>query len=71
MEYTELLEMLLEWGLGGAALGMFYMLINRQQKEHREDRKYDNEKWRKQAERSDKVIKELTSVIRDNNSNKL
>lgn len=70
----ELWKTIAELGIGGVALLMFYKLITKQNDNHREDRKTDSEMWRQylreKSDRSNAVIQELTSVIREINTPK-
>lgn len=73
---VEVIKVLTELGVGGVALFMFYKMNTKQNDNHREDRKQDSELWRNelkeenkarrnQHEKTDIVLTELTTVIRD------
>lgn len=68
---VQLIQALAEFGIGGLALFLFYKIISNMAERHKEERKEDSELWRaevkERSERTDEVIKELTTVIRDIN----
>ena len=70
MEF-KIIETLAQLGIGGVSLGMFYLLITRQNKNHREDRREDSKLWRDELragrEKTETVIADLANVIRDIN----
>ena len=68
----DIFSIVAELGISAVALFMFYKILERTQRDHREDRTRDNELWREETktarDKTDEVIKELTNVIRTNYS---
>lgn len=77
---VEILSKIIDLGLGGAALYIFYLIITHMNNIHTNERKEENAVWREQvktmvdrqtelyekrSEKTDEVLKELTGVIRE------
>lgn len=66
---VEIINSVIQLGLGGLALYLFYMIVSNITKQHSKERREDSELWRNElrdrGEKTDAVIKELTNVIRD------
>jgi hypothetical protein len=71
---AEILKIVVELGVGGFSLYMFYRIITKMMEDHRAEREVDSKAWREEIregrQASALVMKDLSDVIREVNRTK-